>query len=284
MNDMSKHSQPATGSRRDHLWVLVIIAGFALFDVWEAWSEVGNKSGFAHGTGWTLTVIVEAFAGYCLFAWFDAPGARSRRFAMWSAITALTLSMIGQGASVLAAHTMPPLWLMVFVRILPVIVLALIAVLVHLRRLDREDGERGQAALERAEADERAALRAEVVRLRGDLETAAAGLESAHGETSAALARAVKAEQKIAGATARKSAPKPRVRAKENAQRGAQDEDLSLEMRALNELLADPALRQPRMGGELARRLQVSPATGRRLHGKLTAQDLPDGSLSERSE
>jgi hypothetical protein len=203
MSDMAKHSQPATGSRRDHLWVLVIIAGFALFDVWEAWSEVGNKSGFAHGTGWTLTVIVEAFAGYCLFAWFDAPGPRSRRFAMWSAITALALSMIGQGASVLAAHTMPPLWLMVFVRILPVIVLALIAVLVHLRRLDREDGEREQAALERAEADERAALRAEVTALRAELETARGDAETASA-TAEALTRKLAA---ATGSGTRKRAP-----------------------------------------------------------------------------
>jgi predicted GIY-YIG superfamily endonuclease len=34
-------------------------------------------------------------------------------------------------------------------------------------------------------------------------------------------------------------------------------------------LAEDPRLGQPRMGGELARRLGVSPATGRRLHAKL---------------
>jgi len=48
---------------------------------------------------------------------------------------------------------------------------------------------------------------------------------------------------------------------------------LTTEERAANLMNADPALRKPRMGGELARRLGVSPATGRRLHAKLTAVD-----------
>jgi hypothetical protein len=130
------HARPA---RRDHVWVLAVIAGFALFDVWESWTQVGNKSGFTHGTGWTLTVIVEVLAAYCLYAWFGAPGRRSRRFAMWSAFAMLTLSLIGQGSSVLAARTRPPLWLAVFVKDLPVLALALVAILIHLRRLDRED-------------------------------------------------------------------------------------------------------------------------------------------------
>ena len=52
MGTAPAHARPA---RRDHLWVLAVIAGFALFDVWESWTQVGNKSGFAHGTGWTLS-------------------------------------------------------------------------------------------------------------------------------------------------------------------------------------------------------------------------------------
>jgi hypothetical protein len=48
--------------------------------------------------------------------------------------------------------------------------------------------------------------------------------------------------------------------------------NLTTEQRAANLLDADPGLRSPRMGGELARRLGVSPATGRRLHVKLTGR------------
>lgn len=66
------------------------------------------------------------------------------------------------------------------------------------------------------------------------------------------------------------SARKPR----KTAQKSAQADDLTTEARALTLLDEDPSLRGPRMGGELARRLGVSAATGRRLHAKLTAQEL----------
>ena len=60
-------------------------------------------------------------------------------------------------------------------------------------------------------------------------------------------------------------------------------EDLTTEFRALDELEKNPALRGPRMGAELGRKLGVSAATGRRLHAKLTAQDRPGQSRGERS-
>ena len=49
------------------------------------------------------------------------------------------------------------------------------------------------------------------------------------------------------------------------------------------ELKADPELRKPRMGGELARRLGVSPATGRRLHARLAAEGAEGEPLGKRS-
>lgn len=66
------HAKPA---RRDILlWAVAVIAGFALYDIWGAWAEVGDKSGFAHGTGWTLTVIVEVFGVCALCAWLAPAG------------------------------------------------------------------------------------------------------------------------------------------------------------------------------------------------------------------
>jgi predicted GIY-YIG superfamily endonuclease len=47
---------------------------------------------------------------------------------------------------------------------------------------------------------------------------------------------------------------------------------LTLEERAARLLDEDPELREPRMGGEIARRLGVSPATGRRLRAKLATR------------
>ena len=199
-------------ARRDHLWVLAVIAGFALFDVWESWTQVGNKSGFAHGTGWTLTVIVEAYAGYALFAWFGAPGVRSRRFAMWSAFAVLALSLVGQGSSSVAAHAMPPTWLAVFVKDLPVVVLALIALLIHVRRLDREDAAEAvrreneaacAAAEEAAAADDRATLRA-------DLEAAHAALEAAERARDVAQQEAAQATAKADAAARKLAAQKPK--------------------------------------------------------------------------
>jgi hypothetical protein len=204
MPNTPAHAKP---SGYDHAWVLVVVAGFALYDVWESWTQVGNKSGYAHGTGWTLTVIVEAFAAYCLFAWFDAPGRRSRQFAMWSAFAVLGLSLIGQGSSTLAAHAMPPIWLAVFVKDLPVVVLALIALLVHVRRLDRAGAEEAgreraeaqqRAASEGAAADERTALRADLEAARAELAGAHADLATARTELTRTAAKADAAERKLA--------------------------------------------------------------------------------------
>lgn len=301
MADVTTKAAHAKPALKDHLWVLAVIAGFALFDVWESWTQLGNKSGFAHGTGWTLTVIVEAYAGYALFAWFNTPGRRSRRFAMWSAFGVLGLSLIGQGSSTLAAHATPPLWLAVFVKDLPVVVLALIAILIHLRRLDR--GEAAAAELAHAEAaqeaaeeaaatDERTALRAELEAqreashaeletLRDELEAATDVLTTAQNELAKAGARAESLAAKVEAMSAQR---KRKRAAQKPPAKSAQEDDLTTEMRALTEMEKDPSLRGPRMGGELARRLRVSAATGRRLHTKLTTEDGPGESLSDHPE
>ena len=45
-------------------------------------------------------MIVEAFGICALVAWLaDAPGPRSRRFAMWSAVIVFALSLVGQVSS-----------------------------------------------------------------------------------------------------------------------------------------------------------------------------------------
>ena len=217
------HAKPV--SRRDHLWVLAIVAAFAFYDVWVAWTELGNKSGFAHGTGWTLTVIVELYWGYAGFAWLaGAPGLRSRRFAMFSAFGVFVLSLIGQGSSYLAVGRTPPAVVVVFVRLLPVTVLALLAVLVHLRHLDRADAEaaaeeaaRVAATAERAAAagDERAALRAQLDEMRDEMSAAEEGMraeleaavtarDDAQREAELAVAKADRLTRKRAGNGGRK--------------------------------------------------------------------------------
>jgi hypothetical protein len=125
---------------------------------------------------------------------------------MWSAALVFTLSLAGQGsAHLVAPGKNPPAGLVVFVTALPVIVLALIAILIHLRQLDREEAgaaERAraeaaaQAAIERAEADERTALRrrlaeleeardAEMIAVRAEMDAA---LSDLHAQFEAANA------------------------------------------------------------------------------------------------
>jgi hypothetical protein len=202
------HAKP-----KDHLWVLGIIAGFAMYDVWNAWTMLGNKSGFAHGTGWTLTIIADAYWGYALWAWFKAPGRKSRRFAMWTAAAIFVMSAVSQAASHLAADRMPPSAVVVFVSILPVTVVAMIAVLVHLRQLDRAEATQAEEAARKAErarteaaaaGDERTALRAQLEDARAAVEPLLADLETARSELARVTAKADTLTRKLATATARK--------------------------------------------------------------------------------
>jgi uncharacterized membrane protein len=317
MDGMPKHSAEgdryAAAPRRDHLWVLVIIAVCALLEVWASWLAIGSMSGFpriggARGlpTDWTLAVTTEAYWGYALYSWLAAaPGPRSRAFAMWSAVSVFILSLTGQGAAHLVKPgQQPPSVLVVFVTALPVLVLALIAILVHLRQADREVIEARTRAAEkaareaaqlRAEADERTALRAEVDRLtvaleadlsaqreqfagelgdaRAARETAQQDLETARGELAEALRRAEALTAKMATV----SAQKKRSKVPASARAGSGESDPTNELLALMELQDTPKLLGVRMSGELARKIGVSPATGRRLHNKLVA----NGALTE---
>lgn len=313
MTDTGKHSTaeeaPVPVPRGDHMWVLVLIGACVLLEVWASWVTIGSMAGFPRiggkrglPTDWVLAVTSEAYWGYALYAWLAAsPGPRSRRFAMWSAAAVFVLSLVGQGAShLIRPGARPPAVLVVFVTDLPVLVLALIAILIHLRHSDREVARRdarkavevsevaklsaeviawkaawGKAVAEagagrdaaRAEAgaaaaDERAALRAELDARETALETVQADLDTARAELAEALMRADATAQKLAAVSARK----PRRKPAKSATESAHGEDATTELRAIMELRADRVLWKPRMGGELARRLGVSPATGRRLH------------------
>jgi hypothetical protein len=279
------HAKPV--SRRDHLWVLAIVAAFALYDVWGSWTEIGNKSGFAHGTGWTLTVIVEVYWGYALYAWLAAaPGPRSRRFAMWSAAAVFVLSLIGQGVSHLAAHRMPPSMVVVFVSVLPVIVLALLAILVHLRHLDRAEAAEvveaaariaGRAAMEAAEADERAALRAELESLREDVRAAETARNEAAQEAANATAKAETLARKLAsipgpGRTRSGRAKNPATGGRKSA--GTQvPGDVDAQAEALAIIAREPEISGARLGARVGK----SERWGQLLKSGLAAASGPEG-------
>jgi hypothetical protein len=307
MSGMGKHNPDgAAVHRRDHLWVVVVIAACALLEVWASWLGIASVSGFPKlgpvTTGWILPVTTEAYWAYALFAWLaGASGPRSRKFAMCSAIAMFILSLAGQesGHLLAIANRTAPWYVVAFVTPLPLIAIGLIAILVHLRQADREEAETERrkvleaerlAAIERAEADERAWLRrelealsaqreADVSALGAKLDEAASALASARREAAEALRRAEALDRKLAAMSDRKP-PRPRKATvegdRESAQATAGDGDLTTELAALMELRANPELRKPRMGGELARKVGVSGATARRYREKFLN---PDGSL-----
>lgn len=258
----------ARKTARDHLWVLVVIAGFALYDVWKAWSGLGEKSGFGHA-GWTLTVIVEVFWLYVLWAWLaGAAGPRSRKFARRSAAGVFLLSLVGQASSRLNVHRVPPPAVVVFVSVLPVVVLALIAFLVHYRQLDRAEGAEGER--ERQEAERRAVqASAETVRiteleaaldaLRGELETAQASRAEVEAKAAEALERVEVLTRKLARTSGQKPTRKsPPKKAPASTPETQVPDDVDTQAEALRILADEPGI----SGSELGRRLGKSERYG----------------------
>lgn len=319
MDDMPHGAHEQVTAPRDHLWVAVIIAACALLEVWASWLGIGSVSGFPElghvTTGWILPVTTEAYWAYALWTWLaGAPGPRSRKFAMWTAGIVFALSLLGQesGHLLAASHeAVPPAYVVAFVTALPLISLALVAVLVHLRQADREElaasaraAERAErlAATERAEADERTRLRAELDALKdsreadmsalrdeltGELEArdrtladAETALTSARSDAEKATARVAVLERKLGGPARRsRTAPARTGTAPQSDASTAPDDDLELEAKALKLLATNLDM----SGAELARHLGVSEGYGRKLRRRLTG-DRPSETEADRPE
>jgi hypothetical protein len=314
MDDMPKHGQTA---RRDHLWVAVAITACCLLEVWGSWLVIGSVSGFpkiGFTTGWILPVTTEGCWGYALWgALTSAPGARSKKFAMWTAAGMFFLSLLGQEA----AHLLPaglhraPWFVVALVTALPLISMALVAVLVHLRQADREDAAAAArvkaeaeklAAAERAEADERTWLKTELERVTAELADTAEVAEArqaeamrvhrmtvdaiqkraddARADADKATARVALLERKLAGPARRsRTAPAGSGTAPRTAAGTAPDDDLDLEARALKLLATNLDM----SGAELAKELEISPGYGRKLRRRL-AGDRPAEEEPDRGE
>ena len=270
------HAKPP---RRDHTWVLAVIAACCLIKVWPSWVGIGAEAGFPKlgrmATDWTLAVVIEAYWAYAVYAWLAAEGWRSRRFAFWSAAVVFALSVIGQSAAPVMAATA----VKVFANALPVIVLALVAILVHLRRLDREEA---------AEADERSAVQSEMDALRAEMEAQRAALAAARDERDAARREtaevAAKAEvtaRKLAAVAARSSrARKPAIssRSKGGASPATKvPNDVDAQAEALAILAGEPGIK----GAKLGPRVGKSERWGQLfLKGLTTAAANPEGGES----
>jgi len=123
--------------------------------VWSGWVGIAQKTGFGvvhllpgiwsslHlDTAVTLPVGVECYAAYALRAWLAGGQAvrdRTRRFAMWSAISSFALGMAGQVAFHLMDQdrvTRAPWGITTLVSCLPVLVLGMGTALAHMLRED----------------------------------------------------------------------------------------------------------------------------------------------------
>jgi hypothetical protein len=132
------------------VWPVVVLALPAFVAIWSGWVGLGALSGFgvvhplpgiwdrlAVNTAITLPIGMETYAAFALRAWLNHDGAsgRARRFAKWSAITALALGAAGQVAYHLmtAAGVRAAPWpITTVVACLPVAVLGMGAALAHL--------------------------------------------------------------------------------------------------------------------------------------------------------
>jgi hypothetical protein len=170
MPGMGKHSPTEDGaardeSRRNHLWLLLLIAAPAAVEVWSGWIGLGTLCGFGEihplpgiwdglkiNTVLTLPIGMEAYAGFALYVWLASRAGESvRAFACRSAIGAFILSCLGQMTYHLLAakdHTRAPSMVVVLVACLPVAVLAFAATLTHLMHADARAQERGASNTE----------------------------------------------------------------------------------------------------------------------------------------
>lgn len=248
MSGPGNHAPSVTKARRDHLWVLFVVAASVLAEVWASWVGIGSISGFPRigpiPTDWVLAVAMEAYWGYALYAWLVAsPGPRSRAMAMWSCAAVFVLSLIGQvlyhEITAPAATPLGKRFVIGFVTSLPVIVLALIAVLIHLRHADRaEVAETERGVVEQTEL---VAVRAELSEALKAAQAMRTSVEAARAETAEAVAKAEVLAQKPAS-TAKPKTPRRSTRKQDQGSGTAAASTASTAAsaeRTFDELLAD---------------------------------------------
>lgn len=142
-------SEPNETPRPVRSWPVLLLALPAFVAVWSGWVGLGTLTGFgvvhplpgiADGftinSAITLPIGVETYAAFALRVWLSGQvPATARRFAKWSALSALVLGALGQVAYHLleaAGVTQAPWQITTVVACLPVAVLGMGAALAHL--------------------------------------------------------------------------------------------------------------------------------------------------------
>jgi hypothetical protein len=151
--------EPNESARPVRSWPVLLLALPAFVAVWSGWVGLGTLTGFgvvhplpgiADGftinSAITLPIGVETYAAFALRVWLSGQvPASARRFAKWSALSALVLGALGQVAYHLleaAGVTQAPWQITTVVACLPVAVLGMGAALAHLihARPDQNQG------------------------------------------------------------------------------------------------------------------------------------------------
>jgi hypothetical protein len=147
LTDPDTTAEPAAKPVRS--WPVLLLALPAFVAVWSGWVGLGTLTGFgvvhplpgiADGftinSAITLPIGVETYAAFALRVWLSGQvPASARRFAKWSALSALVLGALGQVAYHLleaAGVTRAPWQITTVVACLPVAVLGMGAALAHL--------------------------------------------------------------------------------------------------------------------------------------------------------
>lgn len=132
------------------LWPLLIIVLPAFVAIWGGWVDLGQMSGFGNvnllpgltdkaviNLSITLPVGLEAYASYAIYVWLSLDKGQDetlRKFAKWSAVSALVVGGLGQGIYHLLKafdQVKAPWPVVIFVALIPVVVSGLGAYLAH---------------------------------------------------------------------------------------------------------------------------------------------------------
>jgi hypothetical protein len=268
-----KHEQESTapaGKSRADVWFVLIITGVtsAVLQMWHATHSGGTVLLIAGLVG-LVPAATAIGLSHVVASHKSALVLRLVVFAVMGAAMAASISAI-------AAVVQPidgPYFSWVFGLALDAAALACVWVLLgdqERKAAEANAVEIAESAASNAAESEREAS-AKAGRLEAELAAMSADLTAANATVEALKSAA-------------HQPPPKRSRKPSRSARGSGDtQDLTTELRALQMLDAHPELRAKGQAAELARRLGISPAHGRRLHAKLAPEDRPSDPLQERS-
>lgn len=267
MPDMTaKHAQDSAPRRsKADVWFVLILTGgtSASLQMWHA-----VHADHAGGLFWIVAALVGIVPAATAIGLSHV--VVSHKNAVWLRVVTVGVMLAIMAASASAtAATVHPLEVKAFNWVLALALDAAALACVWVLLADSERKAAQATALELAQAGtEQARTKA------AEAAQGADALEAELARVSAELTAAHAAAEALREAAHDRRA-KGSPRARKSPRTRTEPDDVATELRALQMLDAHPELKQPGMGSELGRRLGIHPATGRRLHARLTAEKRP---------